>query len=74
MNQKIFIVTGIIIAVIAGISYYFTNVENNEEKTPITESSNGRKLVKIDTPSLFTLYGYEDDYEMVYLKQYQRWY
>ena len=65
MNQKIFIVTGIIIAVIAGISYYFTNVENNEEKTPITESSNGRKLVKIDTPSLFTLYGYEDDYEMV---------
>ena len=65
MNQKIFIVTGIIITVIAGISYYFTNVENNEEKTSITEPSNDRKLVKIDTPSLFTLYGYEDDYEMV---------
>jgi len=65
LNQKIFIVTGIIITVIAGISYYFTNVENNEEKTSITEPSNDRKLVKIDTPSLFTLYGYEDDYEMV---------
>ena len=65
MNQKIFIVAGIIITIIAGISYYFTNVENNEEKTPITESSSDRKLVKIDTPSLFTLYGYEDDFEMV---------
>ena len=65
MNPKIFVVAGIIITVIAGISYYFMNVENNAEKTPITESSNGRKLVKIDAPSLFTLYGYEDDYEMV---------
>ncbi|MBM3911088.1 MAG: hypothetical protein FJ356_05510 [Thaumarchaeota archaeon] len=65
MNQKILIVAGIIIAVIAGISYYFTNIENNEEKTPITESANDRKLVKIDTPSLFVLYGYENDYEMV---------
>jgi len=65
LNPKIFVVAGIIITVIAGTSYYFMNVENNEEKTPITEPSNGRKLVKIDAPSLFTLYGYEDDYEMV---------
>lgn len=65
MNQKIFVVVGIIIAIIAGLSYYWMNVENNEVKTPSTTSPDGKKLVKINIQSLFTLYGYEDDYEIV---------
>jgi len=65
LNQKIFLLVGVVIAIIAGISYYLMTVENNEGKTPITESSDDKKLVKIDAPSLFALYGYEDDYEIV---------
>lgn len=65
MNQKIFVVVGIIIAIIAGFSYYWMNVENNEVKTPSITSPDGKKLVKINIQSLFTLYGYEDDYEIV---------
>lgn len=56
---------GIIIAAFTGILYYFMNVENNEDNFTVTESSNDKKLVKIDAPSLFTLYGYENEYEMV---------
>ena len=64
MNQKIFVVAGIIVAIIIGFSYYWMNVEKNVEKTPITKS-NDKKLVKVNIPSLFTLYGYADDYEIV---------
>lgn len=63
MNQKI-IVAGIIIAIAAGVSYYFVNQQNPNgmEESPKSQDS---KLVRLDIPSLFTMYGYENDYEII---------